>query len=351
MGKCIGQNRLIYSPLTGARQRVGDLYEAHKRGEEVWVASLGPDLTMKPAKVMAIQSNGRKRIYRMTTRLGRQLEATSNHPVLTAAGWEELGKVRPGGRIAVPRRLPRPSKTTELADHEIVMLGALIADGALGGRTPRFCFGKESGVLGEVEAAASAYGVRVGQGSARGHGTATISGGRGSGPNPVTAMLKSHGLMGLRSAEKFVPDAIFGLDDKQLARFLAVMYACDGHVYCSERLAQVGYTTISERLAHDVQHLLLRLGIVATIRTLKRQVYEGTDKVAREIRITSQAGLRRFCELISVPGKEDRQEQVLERLDAAPRSTNTDTVPPEIWEDILLAKGDRRWANVSEVTG
>ena len=30
--------------------------------------------------------------------------------------------------------------------------------------------------------------------------------------------------MGLRSAEKFVPDAIFGLDDKQLARFLG------GHV-------------------------------------------------------------------------------------------------------------------------
>jgi len=351
MGKCIGQNSLIYDPLTGTRRRVGDLYDAHTRGEEVWVASLGSDLAMKPAKAVAIEPNGRKPTYRMTTRLGRQLEATSNHPILTSSGWEEFGKLSHGTRIAVPRRLPPPRTLTELPDHEIVLLGALIADGSIGQATPCFCFGKGSTILAEVEQAASAYGVRVNVGGGRKHGTATISGGRGSGPNPVTAMLHSHGLMGLRSAEKFVPDAIFGLSDERISRFLGVMYACDGHVYRSDRLAQIGYTTISERLAHDVQHLLLRLGIVATIRTLKRPVYDGTGKVAREIRITSQAGMRRFCELIPVPGKEQKQAEVLERLDASPRSTNTDTIPTEIWEDVLLAKGERPWADVSEVTG
>jgi replicative DNA helicase len=351
MGKCLGRTSIVYCPETGARRTVEELCESFDRGEDVWVASLAPDLKMKKAKAQAVARNGQKRVYRLTTRLGRTLEATSNHPVLTNSGWEHLGNIASGTRIAVPRRLPRPRDPAELPDHEVVMLGALIADGSLGGRTPRFCFGKESGVLGTVEEAATAYGVRIGDGGAHGHGTATISGGRGSGPNPVTAMLRGHGLMGLRSADKFVPDAIFGLSDEQIARFLGVMYACDGHVYCSERLAQIGYTTISERLAHDVQHLLLRLGIVATIRTLKRPVYDGTDKVAREVRITSQAGLRRFCELVAVPGKEDAQTRVLERLEASPVSTNTDTIPSEIWDDVLLAKGERRWADVSEVTG
>ncbi len=351
MGKCLGRTSVVYCPQTGARRTVEELYESFNRGEDVWVASLAPDLKVKKAKAQAIAHNGLKKVYRLTTRLGRTLEATSNHPILTSSGWEALGGIALGTRVAVPRRLPRQGVTAVLPDHEIVMLGALIADGSLGGLTPRFCFGRESGVLGTVEEAASAYGVRVGQSGTRGHGTATISAGRGSGPNPVTTMLKRHGLMGLRSAEKFVPDAIFGLDDTQIARFLGVMYACDGHVYCSDRLAQIGYTTISKRLAHDVQHLLLRLGIVATIRTLKRPVYDGTGKVAREIRITSQAGMRRFCELIRVPGKEDRQTQVLERLDVAPRMTNTDTVPTEIWEDVLLGKGERSWADVSEVTG
>jgi replicative DNA helicase len=350
MGKCLIAQSLVYDPSTGVRRSIEDLYRAHKRGEDVWVASLGPDLRMRRAKAVAVEPNGKKRIFKLMTRLGRELEATSNHPVLTSSGWEELGDVVPGTRIAVPRQLPGPDAPARLPDHEIVLIGALIADGALTQSTPSFCFGGNSGILGEVEQAVDAYGVSMQLGS-RSHGTARISGGRGSGPNPVTEILKRHRLMGLRSGEKFVPDAVFGLGEEQLGRFLGVMYACDGHVYCSDRLAQIGYTTISKRLAHDVQHLLLRLGIVATIRTLKRPVYDGTDKVAREIRITSQESLRRFCERIPIPGKEGKQAEVVARLDAAPRSTNTDTLPVEIWDDVLLAKGDRVWAAISELTG
>jgi replicative DNA helicase len=351
MGKCQCAQSLIYDPRTGARRTVADLYEAHRRGEEVRVASLSSDLKMKPAKVAAIESNGRRKVLRLTTRLGRRTEATSNHPVLTSSGWEQLGDIAPGTRIAVPRTLPRTGLRIEMPDNEIVLLAALIADGSIGWGPPAYCYGSESRVVDTVEAAAISYGVRFQPPREKAKGSSYLTTGSRSRPNPVTELLRAHNLMGRRSGDKFVPDAIFGLDDEQIARFLGVMYACDGHVYCSDRLAQIGYTTISERLAHDVQHLLLRLGIVATIRTLKRAVYEGTDKVAREVRITSQAGMRRFCELIRVPGKEDKQAQVLERLDAAPSMTNTDTIPPEIWEDVLLAKGGRRWADVSEHTG
>ncbi|MEX0972246.1 MAG: replicative DNA helicase [Solirubrobacterales bacterium] len=351
MGKCQSAQSLVYDPRSGARLTVEKLYEAHRRGEEVWVASLASDLKMRPAKVAAIAANGPKKVFRLTTRLGRWTEATSNHPVLTSSGWEQLGNVAPGARIAVPRLLPRMGDRVGMPDEEIVLLAALIADGSIGWGTPAYCYGSESGVVDTVEAAATAYGVRFQPPRETAKGSSYLTLGSRSCPNPVTELLRSHGLFGRRSGDKFVPDAIFGLDDEQLARFLGVMYACDGHVYCSDRLAQIGYTTISERLAHDVQHLLLRLGIVATIRTLKRPVYDGTGKVAREIRITSQAGMRRFCELIQVPGKEEKQAQVLERLDVAPRMTNTDTVPPEVWEDVLLGKGGRPWADVSEVTG
>lgn len=321
MGKCQNAQSLIYDPITGARHRVDALHEAFQRGEEVWVASLAPNLQMVPAKVAAIESNGRRPVFRLTTQLGRWTEATSNHPVLTSSGWQDLGEVKPGTRVAVPRRLPGPSKPRKLPDHEIVLLAALIADGSIGGATPAYCYGSDSGIVDTAEEAANACGVRFQPPRAEARGGSYLSGGRGSGPNPVTEMLRRHGLMGLRSSEKFVPDAIFGLGDEQLARFLGVMYACDGHVYCSDRLAQIGYTTISERLARDVQHLLLRLDIVATIRTLKRPVYDGTGKVAREVRITSQESLRRFCKLVAVPGKEEAQARILARLEVAPRST------------------------------
>jgi replicative DNA helicase len=46
-------------------------------------------------------------VFRLTTRLGRTLTATANHPLLAIDGWRELRDVTPGTRIAVPRRLPR----------------------------------------------------------------------------------------------------------------------------------------------------------------------------------------------------------------------------------------------------
>ena len=138
---------------------------------------------MKPAKVAAIERNGRKRVYRLTTRLGRWTEATSNHPVLTSSGWEELGDISPGTRIAVPRKLPRPSRTVELPDAEVVLLAALIADGSIGGETPAYCYGSDSGVAETVEIAANASGVqfRPSREQARG-GSSLSSGHRGSAP-------------------------------------------------------------------------------------------------------------------------------------------------------------------------
>jgi replicative DNA helicase len=351
MGKCQSAQSLVYDPRDGACRRVDDLFHAHNRGEEIWVASLAPNFQMQAAKVAAIAHNGRRKIYRLTTRLGRKTEATSNHPVLTSSGWRELAQIEPGTRIAVPRRLPPPFKTKRLPDAEVVLLGALIADGSIGSGTPFYCYGSDSELVKVVEAAARQHGVRFKPSRHKARGGSYLTSDYPPGGNPVTEMLRRHGLMGLRSAQKFVPDEIFGLSSEQIARFLGVMYACDGHVYCSDRLAQIGYTTISERLARDVQHLLLRLGIVATIRTLKRPVYDGTSKVAREVRVTSQGSLRRFCELISVPGKEAKQAEVLGRLAVVPRATNTDTLPVEIWEEILHAKGDRSWADVSEASG
>ncbi len=127
------------------------------------------------------------------------------------------------------------------------------------------------------------------------------------------------------------------------------MYACDGHVYCSDRLAQIGYTTISKRLAHDVQHLLLRLGIVATIRTLKRPSTTAPARSQERSGSPRRRACGRFCELIQVSrqGRGSRRGSWSASTQRR-ASTNTDTIPTEIWEDVLLAKGERSWAEVSE---
>jgi replicative DNA helicase len=351
MGKCLSGGALVFDPRTGARRRMLDVVEDVERGEETWVASMGPDLKLRPSRVSAAVRNGRRPLYRLATKLGRQIDATANHPVFTLNGWRPLADISPGDRIAVPRRLPRTEAATSMPDHELVLLAALIADGYLTQQTPQFCFGPGSAMLPLVEDAVAAIGLRarvVGDGRS---GRVTLSAGRGTGPNPLTATLRRHGIWGRRASNKFVPTEVFALNDEQIARFLGALFGCDGYVHVSDRLRHIGYTTISDRLARDVQHLLLRLGIVSTIRTLKRAVYEGTSTVAREVRITAQDGLVRFCQQIRIPGKEERQDLLVAGVGASRSKTNVDTVPADVWTEIRAALAPRPIRALSVGTG
>lgn len=352
MGKCLGGSTLVYDAVSGRRRRLSDVVAAHERGQETWIASLRTDLSLTAAKVSATHRNGRKPLFAVTTKLGRRTEATANHPLLTLDGWKRVEELAAGDRIAVPRWLPRLGEPMPMRDCELVLLAALIADGSVTQATPRVTGAAESPVLVETERAAAAIGAKAHRSrSTDGRNVNLLLSGADRRHNPVRELCSRHGLDGKRSADKFIPDAIFSLPSQQICRFLAILFACDGHIHVSARIHQIGYTSISERLVRDVQHLLLRLGIVGKIRTLKRAVYEGTTTVAREVRITNQESVGGFCELVRVPGKEKQQDAALEQLSRRRSKTNADTIPPAIWQHVIAAKGDRSWADVSQEAG
>jgi replicative DNA helicase len=356
MGKCLRRGTLVYDAGTGARRRIEDVVAAHDAGEEIWVAAVASDLKIRPARISTALRSGRQTVYRLTTRLGRTVDATANHPFLTLDGWRRLDQLSAGSRVGVPRWLPRRSPTRDLPDHEVVLLAALIADGSIIDGTPTYHFGEESRLVEAVRTATDEIGASFNQPGDRPYACLSSREGAerradGFRHNPVTELCRTHGIWGKRSEDKFVPQAIFELPDHQIARFLAVLFGCDGYVHCNERLAHIGYTTISERLARDVQHLLLRFGISSCIRTLKRPVYEGTDKVAREVRITDQRSLGRFAMWIRIVGKEEGLSLLLDRLIGSTSMTNVDTAPVEVWDKVLAAKGERSWADVSEAAG
>jgi replicative DNA helicase len=187
MGKCLAGSALVYDPSTGERRRIDEVVTAIEEGEEVSVAAVGPDLRLHTTAVGAAMRSGIQPVFRLRTRLGRRLDATANHPLLTLGGWRELRDLGPGDRIAVPRRLPRSEPAGSMPDHELVLRAALIADGDPTRETPRSCFGAGSAVLPEVERAAEAIGVRVGRSDGA---TATLSAGRGAPVNPVTELCR-----------------------------------------------------------------------------------------------------------------------------------------------------------------
>ncbi|MBD0280661.1 MAG: replicative DNA helicase [Thermoleophilaceae bacterium] len=118
MGKCLGGDALILDPRTGGRRPMLEVVEAVERGEEVWVAALGADLRLRPARATAAARNGTQPLYRVTTALGRHIEATAGHPLFTLAGWRPLEDLSPGDRVAVPVRLPPRAAHPAHREHE-----------------------------------------------------------------------------------------------------------------------------------------------------------------------------------------------------------------------------------------
>jgi replicative DNA helicase len=167
--------------------------------------------------------------------------------------------------------------------------------------------------------------------------------------NPLTVWLVELGLMGKDAHAKFVPSLVFELTRPLVALFLNRLFACDGSVYHGRSdNPQICYSTVSPALARDVQHLLLRFGILAKLR--RRQVkYQGTPRPAYELVITGKDDLLLFSEHIGTFGKENQIQAV--RALCSQIEPRSDTIPIEIWDRILALKGELPWAEVSRRLG
>src|SRR5439155_6437180 len=111
-------------------------------------------------------------------------------------------------------------------------------------------------------------------------GSASI---RKSERNGLTRWLASLGLWGKTARQKFVPDVVFTLVADEVACFLNRLFATDGWAtVLASRQAQLGFCSTSERLARQVQHLLLRFGVIASLRE-RRVRYRGGIRLAFQL--------------------------------------------------------------------
>ena len=127
--KCVVGDTEIVDVASGRLVKIGDLAAGKVQVEETLTCDLDT-MRLKPGKITAVMENGVKPVYRLTTQLGRQIEATANHPFYTFDGWRMLGELSVGHQIAVPRQIPFEG-TKEWADHEVIVLGHLLAEGNL----------------------------------------------------------------------------------------------------------------------------------------------------------------------------------------------------------------------------
>ncbi len=174
---------------------------------------------------------------------------------------------------------------------------------------------------------------------------------RMNGANGLTGWLRSLGLWGTRSAEKFVPAVVFTLERREIACFLNRLFTTNGWAtVLASGQAQLGFGSSSERMARQVQHLLLRFGIIASLRR-RRVRYRGTERRAFQLDVTDARSIRQFAEEIGIFGKETALARVMSALEGRRYQTNRDLIPAGIWRRIDAARRGVPWRSIAARMG
>jgi len=339
---CLTAGTRILRADTGSEVTLGDLLTSGEQNVPVW--SLDERMRLVPKTMTHAFPSGTKEVFRVRLTSGREVEATANHPFLTFDGWRPLSDIRPGCRVAVPRQMPAPLNVQEMPEPELVMLAHLLGDGSFVRNQPiRYASTDEANLMAVAEAALH-FGITAVRDdypaarctSLRLPAPYHLTHGR---RNPVAAWLDSMGLFGLRSHEKFIPAQIFSLPQNQLALFLRHLWATDGSVTTGKSGAvRVYYSTTSERLARELQMLLLRFGIIARLHAVGNTY----GQPQWTIDVKGVKDQRRFLDEIGAHGKRGSGVvQARRRLEAMTAAGRFDTIPSDVWERVSQVMKER----------
>ena len=325
--KCVVGDTEIIDAESGRPIPVKDIVEG--RESDVSVASFDEDSqTLVTRDVVDAFSNGERQTYRLTTRTGRTIRATANHPVYTPDGWTYLGELEEEDRVAVPRSVPyEPSRSMD--DHELVVLGYALSEGNLCHPSgfhvytkseveqDDYCrhlrqFNNSDVTVDRSKSAASLYAKRRNVNE----------------PSGAVEFIEDLGLKGLSATEKYIPDEAFQLPKDQLAVLLGRLWTGDGCIDADRQ--QVFYATSSEELAHDTQHLLTRLGLPSTIHE-KSFNYRDGEQPGYIVRVSSKE-IDRFADTIGphLVGESEQQLAALLGTNVGNGRMTQDVVPVSI---------------------
>lgn len=227
----------------------------------------------KPSCVVGVYPRGIRKAYRVRLKDGRCAYADLEHlwhvNVDTSEGIAQR-VVTTAGLAALLARTPTVWIPRISGDHGLASqlpvapytLGALIGDGGLSGNGVRLTTADPEIV--ERVAAELPAGMKVARWDSINYNLSVGELRRstfGGAYHPLKAAMRDLGLMGCRSESKFIPEIYFAADRASRVALLQGLMDTD---------AQAGtcggsFTTVSPRLASDVQRLAWSLGMVATL--------------------------------------------------------------------------------------
>jgi replicative DNA helicase len=309
---------------------------------EVW--ALSAEQKIVAARSDRVWSVGMRPVLRIALASGRTIRVTARHRLYGGGGWARADTLRVGDRVALAREVPPPRAPITWPDHEVVLLGQLVGDGSYLCRQPlRFTTASEDNSR-AVREAAEAFGAKVTRYRGRGAWHQLLISGNGNRRAPrVNRWLRELGIFNQRAHEKRLPGGVFRLANEQVALLLRHLWATDGSISArgagSKGAGRVYFNTTSPGLGADVSALLLRLGIVARVRT----VLQDGCRPVYTVDVSGATQQLRFLDTVGAFGPRAAPAIALRAvLKATSSNANIDTLPIEVFQQVksvMRAKG------------
>ncbi len=316
MRYCLTGDALVRLPF-GQAVRLGDVVSGAWPNSDNVVEAKVLDRHGNPVVADRLFHSGEHQTYTVRTAEGYEVTGTGNHPLLCLVDvggvptllWKLIEEIRPDDYVVLQRTPPMELGPADWHDvMEALLLGAFISEGYISETRAGFAnldwdyFTMVAGAYDAVVGGKRSICQKANGSYARIHALHVWN---------TTALKKSRlwDMVGQRSADKAIPEWLWRAPAAVKRVFLQALFEGDGSCSALPRnTIQVSYSTRSERLAIDVQQMLLEFGVVS--RRYRHAV--GEHKVV----LTNRGQAELFAKQIGFGGA--KQNKLIEILRALP---------------------------------
>ncbi len=328
MRYCTSGDALVRLPF-GQSVRIADVVRDTHPNSDNSIDLKVLDRHGNPVVAEQLFHSGEHQTYTVRTAEGYQVTGTANHPLLCLVDvlgvptllWKLIDEIRPDDYVVLQRTQPMEFGPADWHDTiEALLLGAFISEGFVSEHCAGFAnldcdyFTMVVGAFDAVVGGKRGIYQSTNASGSRMHVLRTYN---------MTALKKSclGEMVGQRSADKVVPEWLWHAPAAVKRVFLQALFEGDGSCSALPRnTVQISYSTRSERLAADVQQMLLEFGIISK----RYQMTVGEHKVV----ITNRAQAELFASQVGFGGaKQAKLTDILNALPETAAGRDGDHVP------------------------
>ena len=339
--KCLAEGTLVFDPTTGVTHRIEEIVDGRLG---VSVVAAAKDGTLHTRPVVSWFDQGEQEVVGLAIAGGSTLWVTPDHKVLTDLGWRSASEITPGDRVARPRWFLGFGDAEPVSPDHARLLGYLIGDGYVGGKTPIHFINTEPSLNEDVARIAATLCC-----DARPQGPLTLALSHRPGEkNGVLALCRDAGIHGKLAWEKTIPPYFFSPDTSAdvAANLIFGLFETDGWMSAEQTGAiRVGFATTSKQLAHQIHWLLARFGIVSTVRdydpTQQRpSLVKGRRVQAKrpiyEVRVAGVDNVEKFVDAVPMWGPRGQKlTEALAAMQGRRRGSQAVYLAKEVGESVL----------------